>query len=117
MLSAVRSCSFFFFFQAEDGIRDYKVTGVQTCALPICSRGRRAVPGRRGAPLSADWIPVGAQPRQVRRRGAEALRQLLQRDVFRLMGGHRESDGEYRAIIAGWPSGRNSVTSSPAATS
>src|SRR5256885_7126309 len=27
---------FCFFFQAEDGIRDYKVTGVQTCALPIC---------------------------------------------------------------------------------
>src|SRR5205807_3869303 len=26
----------FFFFRAEDGIRDYKVTGVQTCALPIC---------------------------------------------------------------------------------
>src|SRR2546426_7964054 len=29
------SLFFFFFFQAEDGIRDYKVTGVQTCALPI----------------------------------------------------------------------------------
>src|SRR5260370_27090212 len=28
---------FFFFFQAEDGIRDSSVTGVQTCALPICS--------------------------------------------------------------------------------
>src|SRR2546422_3614044 len=28
---------FFFFFQAEDGIRDVAVTGVQTCALPICS--------------------------------------------------------------------------------
>src|SRR2546427_4442939 len=28
---------FFFFFQAEDGIRDLTVTGVQTCALPICS--------------------------------------------------------------------------------
>src|SRR5256885_12280644 len=27
-----------FFFQAEDGIRDYKVTGVQTCALPIYPR-------------------------------------------------------------------------------
>src|SRR5207247_7247545 len=27
---------FFFFFQAEDGIRDPLVTGVQTCALPIC---------------------------------------------------------------------------------
>src|SRR5438445_1600381 len=30
------SCFFFFFFQAEDGIRDIGVTGVQTCALPIC---------------------------------------------------------------------------------
>src|SRR3989441_6749330 len=28
---------FFFFFQAEDGIRDKLVTGVQTCALPICT--------------------------------------------------------------------------------
>src|SRR5256885_4462740 len=33
---------FFFFFQAEDGIRDYKVTGVQTCALPISSMGWHA---------------------------------------------------------------------------
>src|SRR2546430_4294263 len=29
---------FFFFFQAEDGIRDLTVTGVQTCALPIWNR-------------------------------------------------------------------------------
>src|SRR5205807_3893078 len=38
----------FFFFQAEDGIRDYKVTGVQTCALPISNAGARQcreVPG------------------------------------------------------------------------
>src|SRR5256885_8677471 len=40
-----RTRCLFFFFQAEDGIRDYKVTGVQTCALPIsetrivCGRG------------------------------------------------------------------------------
>src|SRR5690349_23264258 len=34
---------FFFFFQAEDGIRDLYVTGVQTCALPICDG-----PGRAG---------------------------------------------------------------------
>src|SRR5262249_59480616 len=35
---------FFFFFQAEDGIRDWSVTGVQTCALPIsgCSRRGRS---------------------------------------------------------------------------
>src|SRR5690606_39684478 len=30
----------FFFFQAEDGIRDFHVTGVQTCALPIYGRPR-----------------------------------------------------------------------------
>src|SRR2546430_4791952 len=30
----------FFFFQAEDGIRDLTVTGVQTCALPISDAGR-----------------------------------------------------------------------------
>src|SRR5256885_14689538 len=40
---------FFFFFQAEDGIRDYKVTGVQTCALPI-SGGKDSVVRR-----IADW--------------------------------------------------------------
>src|SRR5690606_39773067 len=33
------SSSLFFFFQAEDGIRDFHVTGVQTCALPICALG------------------------------------------------------------------------------
>src|SRR5256885_3411863 len=32
-----------FFFQAEDGIRDYKVTGVQTCALPILGRRRGVI--------------------------------------------------------------------------
>src|SRR5699024_11815202 len=32
------SCVFSFFFQAEDGIRDRNVTGVQTCALPIYRR-------------------------------------------------------------------------------
>src|SRR2546422_7115870 len=33
------SGDYFFFFQAEDGIRDVAVTGVQTCALPILSLG------------------------------------------------------------------------------
>src|SRR2546429_7275226 len=33
-------CAFFFFFQAEDGIRDVAVTGVQTCALPICNEAQ-----------------------------------------------------------------------------
>src|SRR5438874_853932 len=41
--------SFFFFFQAEDGIRDLYVTGVQTCALPISRRSRPARPTPGGA--------------------------------------------------------------------
>src|SRR2546426_4170394 len=47
MLFSVAFVFFFFFFQAEDGIRDYKVTGVQTCALPILGRG--AAGAHRGA--------------------------------------------------------------------
>src|SRR5947208_16761530 len=58
----------FFFFQAEDGIRDDLVTGVQTCALPISGGGRgtairfpRKVPGKRMAvPLPP---PEPAAPR------------------------------------------------------
>src|SRR5437867_8576260 len=37
----------FFFFQAEDGIRDRTVTGVQTCALPICDGGAHAGSGSK----------------------------------------------------------------------
>src|SRR6266478_7303338 len=36
----MRSTGYFFFFQAEDGIRDLTVTGVQTCALPILELAR-----------------------------------------------------------------------------
>src|SRR5206468_7448438 len=45
---------FFFFFQAEDGIRDLIVTGVQTCALPISARvdGRRLHATRSRASVS-----------------------------------------------------------------
>src|SRR5256885_11760995 len=44
----------FFFFQAEDGIRDYKVTGVQTCALPIFSDCPAC-----GSEWSRTWEPRG----------------------------------------------------------
>src|SRR6266446_7662323 len=49
-LSLVFSLFFFFFFQAEDGIRDYKVTGVQTCALPISPAEAVGCMPRPGAP-------------------------------------------------------------------
>src|SRR5207248_4386534 len=59
-----------FFFQAEDGIRDRTVTGVQTCALPIClpsapCAGRRAAPsrGNRSLPASPSGASVRASSR------------------------------------------------------
>src|SRR6516162_2418822 len=54
--------SFFFFFQAEDGIRDYKVTGVQTCALPI-SVGSAEV-DRVAAELARRDLERYARPRR-----------------------------------------------------
>src|SRR5216684_2328106 len=54
--------SFFFFFQAEDGIRDVAVTGVQTCALPICRRScsppRRPPPAVLAMRCSSCWRSV-----------------------------------------------------------
>src|SRR5215213_3014837 len=48
---------FFFFFQAEDGIRDWSVTGVQTCALPIYAATRRATLDREEPAVDAPaWI-------------------------------------------------------------
>src|SRR5204862_2446667 len=43
-----QSCCTFLFFQAEDGIRDLYVTGVQTCALPIYCQGGQQRGGRIG---------------------------------------------------------------------
>src|SRR5690348_17914641 len=51
-----------FFFQAEDGIRDGRVTGVQTCALPISS-GRPSRCGN-GIPAPSSWrCSSGSAPR------------------------------------------------------
>src|SRR5256885_7253330 len=59
-----QTCSsvvFFFFFQAEDGIRDYKVTGVQTCALPIWAAASKAASVAVGARRRAN--PAGMTAR------------------------------------------------------
>src|SRR5690606_39361876 len=48
----------FFFFQAEDGIRDFHVTGVQTCALPIFDRRAPGDVRDVVAELRADPAPL-----------------------------------------------------------
>src|SRR2546430_12452939 len=57
----VRVVSMFFFFQAEDGIRDLTVTGVQTCALPIFPAD---APGIRGVQVG-EQLGEGALARAV----------------------------------------------------
>src|SRR5690606_40894422 len=49
---------FIFFFQAEDGIRDFHVTGVQTCALPILSGKVIAGATVMESPV---WMPIGSK--------------------------------------------------------
>src|SRR2546426_6147501 len=94
--------AFFFFFQAEDGIRDYKVTGVQTCALPISRERveRRAIdPGqRRRIARRARGKPVrearGLGDHPERRCGRDR-RRVPPRDAIRLLsrrGPAREGD-------------------------
>src|SRR5207245_7371250 len=57
---------FFFFFQAEDGIRDATVTGVQTCALPISRPG--------GGPAPTAGPPPGRAPAPALRPRSEERR-------------------------------------------
>src|SRR2546430_6596210 len=54
------SVIYFFFFQAEDGIRDLTVTGVQTCALPISQPS--TFPVRIPAGPISPTVPVATQP-------------------------------------------------------
>src|SRR2546430_13160732 len=68
---------FFFFFQAEDGIRDLTVTGVQTCALPISADHGR---------LLAEALPQRGQRRLERRaRSEEHTSELQSNLVCRLL--------------------------------
>src|SRR5256886_6489183 len=58
---------FFFFFQAEDGIRDLTVTGVQTCALPISVEAVSAPPATREFQTN-QRMPISAHSRSRTRR-------------------------------------------------
>src|SRR5439155_13182050 len=69
--------SFIFFFQAEDGIRDGHVTGVQTCALPIWRgflRERRAALRRRARRSRTRGESAQGAPRSEERRVGKECR-------------------------------------------
>src|SRR5690606_31180971 len=63
-----------FFFQAEDGIRDFHVTGVQTCALPIFDHHLGGGVRRGGRQVLDQGAGVGAQGGPRQRRGRQGRR-------------------------------------------
>src|SRR5437763_15887964 len=67
-----------FFFQAEDGIRDTSVTGVQTCALPIC--------GHRWSRFHLFITPVRLSPPRRTRRNIESYLPFPTRSEERRVG-------------------------------
>src|SRR5204863_4492156 len=84
---------FFFFFQAEDGIRDLYVTGVQTCALPISKRGDPGFgPGMAGllfgAAVAAEQVArnVACRHAHQSRDGDEDVGEVLTRSEERRVG-------------------------------
>src|SRR3712207_8049425 len=71
-----------FFFQAEDGIRDIGVTGVQTCALPISATAARTVERKHspgGRRLGRTWGRLGASRTRAACRNAPERRSLNER--------------------------------------
>src|SRR6266576_1320317 len=63
-----------FFFQAEDGIRDLYVTGVQTCARPISPSNSCVENGRSSRPWNVDTTGSGARVRSEERRVGKECR-------------------------------------------
>src|SRR5437879_13254835 len=110
---------FLFFFQAEDGIRDTSVTGVQTCALPIYqsdSDGTKPGPlpagarrgGLRGGPEPRRRISLGRRRRgaarsEERRVGKEGGGRVggyrFKKEPRGTRGGWRESQHQNRRVV------------------
>src|SRR3712207_9496233 len=70
-----------FFFQAEDGIRDIGVTGVQTCALPISTMLRMLDGGIDGMFVLGQNPAVGTMHSGLMRRALAQLKWLVVRDL------------------------------------
>src|SRR5207245_4654966 len=91
------SCRIFFFFQAEDGIRDATVTGVQTCALPICNGRRRGRGRQRTGWSGGDARARGGGKAEPSLRSCTALRshkRRLHSQTWSRGAGDRKSAGE-----------------------
>src|SRR5437764_4830851 len=91
-------CCSFFFFQAEDGIRDTSVTGVQTCALPIfvtMTPGHEILVG--GSPRGAGSRDPASSSRADRRPAPPRAEPTLQQTVARCRSEERRVGKEWRS--------------------
>src|SRR5688500_19214670 len=70
----------FVFFQAEDGIRDYKVTGVQTCALPISHVAMEAEISDLREDIAPTWLQ---EPLSIEETAERFVRPALQGKIGR----------------------------------
>src|SRR5205807_6331213 len=90
------------FFQAEDGIRDYKVTGVQTCALPILPQifdaKHRKLAYIRNDDRQQHFYHLLCTPPGLFRFGSDALRELSEKVAARGAVFDRENRSEERRV-------------------
>src|SRR5256886_4629913 len=104
---------FFFFFQAEDGIRDLTVTGVQTCALPISARAAQAgrLTVRQARPMTAArayQIRIGSVVRSGH--GPLAGRRAAELEQG---AGHRDVASTHPKLHLPWRERHNGVPGAP----
>src|SRR6476660_9986585 len=88
----------FFFFQAEDGIRDDLVTGVQTCALPICRERRLRKRARRQDDAGGDRTLRIRLDRSDERRVGKECRSRWSPYNYKKKGA-RGGEGAVRALL------------------
>src|SRR2546430_15929201 len=92
---------FFFFFQAEDGIRDLTVTGVQTCALPISLYGARHVGLKAGLKIETPAVTVNRLCGSGIEAIAQAARRLLLGEATVVLAGGMENKKQGAFVIRG----------------
>src|SRR2546422_9852358 len=97
----------FFFFQAEDGIRDVAVTGVQTCALPISRRSSGAGSSRKPGPAGSRSCATARTP-TISRAGSTGrgmrseerrVRERVEISVVAVSLKKKKNDGEDRSQL------------------
>src|SRR5256885_12944520 len=96
--SVLELCLKIFFFQAEDGIRDYKVTGVQTCALPIWFRALSEA-SAMGRCQAASCCTQASARREGSHCASSLAMSLRERDLALSNSSCRSTSGDRKSVV------------------